>query len=54
MICWICGVQLEQRIRTQELHKKFGIISVTEEADGAGLDTLATPRGWIKMFGQEE
>ena len=31
MVHWICGVRLEQRIRTQELHEKLGIISVTEE-----------------------
>ena len=31
MVCWICGVQLGQRIRTQELHEKLGIISVPEE-----------------------
>ena len=31
MVRWICGVRLEQRIRTQEFHEKFGIISVTEE-----------------------
>ena len=54
MVHWICGVRLEQHIRTQELHEKLGIISVTEESDGEGLDTLATSREWIKMFGQEE
>ena len=31
MVHWIYGVRLEQRIRTQELHEKLGIISVTEE-----------------------
>ena len=31
MVHWIGGVRLEQRIRTQELHEKFGIISVPEE-----------------------
>ena len=31
MVHWICGVQLEQHIRTQELRKKLGITSVTEE-----------------------
>ena len=31
VVHWICGVRLEQRIRTQELHEKLGIISVTEE-----------------------
>ena len=31
MVRWICGVRLEQRIRTQEFHEKLGIISVTEE-----------------------
>ena len=31
MVRWICGVQLEQHIRTQHLHEKLGIISVTEE-----------------------
>ena len=25
MVCWICGVRLEQRIITQELHKDFNI-----------------------------
>ena len=31
MVRCICGVRLEQRIRTQELHGKLDIISVTEE-----------------------
>ena len=31
MVRWICRVRLEQRIKTQELHEKLGIISVTEE-----------------------
>ena len=31
MVRWICSVWLEQCIRTQELHEKLGIISVTEE-----------------------
>ena len=31
VVHWICGVRLEQRIRTQELHEQLGIISVTEE-----------------------
>ena len=31
IVCWICGVRLEQRIRTKELLKKFGIISVPKE-----------------------
>ena len=31
MVCWICGVQLEQSIRTQEFHKKLSIISVPKE-----------------------
>ena len=31
MVCKICGVRLEQRIRTQQVHEKLGIISVTEE-----------------------
>ena len=31
MVRWICGVQLEQRIRTQKLHEKPVIISVPEE-----------------------
>ena len=31
MVHWICGVQLEQRIRTQELNEKLGIVSVTKE-----------------------
>ena len=41
MVCWICGVRVEQRIRTQDLHEKLDIISVTEEI------------GWhrIKYFG---
>ena len=30
MVRWLCGVRLEQRIRTQELHEKLGIISVIE------------------------
>ena len=49
MVCWICGVRLEQCIRTQELHEKFSIISIPEEIDGAGLDTLATSREWIQI-----
>ena len=49
MVCWICGVRLEQCIRNQELHEKFGIISIPEEIDGAGLDTLATSREWIQI-----
>ena len=35
MVRWICGVRLEQRIRTQELHEKLGIISIPEEIYGA-------------------
>ena len=31
MVCFICDVPLEQRIRTQELHKKLGVISLHEE-----------------------
>ena len=31
MVHWICGVRLERRIRTQELHEKLDIISLTEE-----------------------
>ena len=31
MVHWICGVRLEQGIRTQELHEKLDIMSVTEE-----------------------
>ena len=31
IVCWICGVRLEQCIGTQELHKKLSIISVSEE-----------------------
>ena len=31
LVRWICGVRLEQRIRTQELHEKLGIISAPEE-----------------------
>ena len=31
MVRWICGVQLEQHTRTQELREKLGITSVTEE-----------------------
>ena len=31
MVYWICDVQLDQRVRTQELHEKLGIISVAEE-----------------------
>ena len=31
MVHWICGVQLKQRTRTQELQEKLSIISVTEE-----------------------
>ena len=31
MVRWICSVRLEQRFRTEELHEKLGIISVTEE-----------------------
>ena len=54
VVHWICGVRLQQHIRTRELHGKLGIISVTEESDGEGLDTLATSREWIRMFGQEE
>ena len=31
IVHWICGVRLEQRIRTQEFQEKLGIISVPEE-----------------------
>ena len=31
VVRWICGVRLEQRIRTQEIHEKLGIISVAGE-----------------------
>ena len=31
MVHWICDVRLERRIRTQELHEKLDIISLTEE-----------------------
>ena len=31
MVRWICGVRLERRIRTQELHEKLDVISITEE-----------------------
>ena len=31
VVLWICGVRLEQCIRTQELPEKLDIISVTEE-----------------------
>ena len=31
MVRWICGVRLEQHIRTQELHENLSIISGTEE-----------------------
>ena len=31
MVCWICGVRLEQHTRTQELHEKLDIISVTKK-----------------------
>ena len=31
MVHWICGVRLEEHIRTQELHRKLCIISVPEE-----------------------
>ena len=31
MVRWICDVQLEQHITTQELRKNLGIISVSEE-----------------------
>ena len=31
MVCWICGVRLEQGITIHELHKKLGIISIPEE-----------------------
>ena len=31
MVHWICDIWLEQHIRTQELRKKLGTISVTEE-----------------------
>ena len=31
MVRWICCVRLEQRIRTQEIRKKLGIISAPEE-----------------------
>ena len=57
MICWVCGVQLEQHIRTQELHKKLVIISVpknNQKCHDKGLDTYATSTEWIQMFGQEE
>ena len=54
MVHWIFGVRLEQRIRTQELDEKLGIISVLKRSDSAGLDNLATSREWIQMFGQEE
>ena len=49
MVRWICGVRLEQRIRTQELHEKLHIISVLEEIHR--IDNLATSREWIQMFG---
>ena len=46
---------LEQRIRTQELYEKLGIISVTEEIRWRMLRYLShLPREWIRMFGQEE
>ena len=41
MVHWICGVRLEQRIRTQELHEKLGIISVTEEIRWCRLRCLS-------------
>ena len=31
IVRWICGVRLEERIRTQEIHGKFGIIGGPEE-----------------------
>ena len=31
MVGQICGIRLEQRIKTQELHEKLGIISVPNE-----------------------
>ena len=31
MVHWICGVQLEQHIETQDLHEKLGITGVPEE-----------------------
>ena len=46
---------LEQRIRTQELYEKLGIISFTEEIRWRRLRYLShLPGEWIRMFGQEE
>ena len=47
MLHWICGVRLEQRIRTQELHEKVSILVSLKRSDGAGLE-------WIQVFSQEE
>ena len=54
IVCRICGVRLEQHIRTQELHKKLSIISILTKSDDTSLNTLATSREWIQMFDQEE
>ena len=47
----VCGVKIEQIIRTQELHKELGIISAPEKIQWSRLILWPLPENGYRCFG---